>query len=36
MTFLDFLEAICRVADKKPLPTSMDLADSGYENILEW
>lgn len=36
LTFTDFLEALGRVADMKALPTGMDLADAGYENILEW
>ena len=36
LTFIDFLEAIGRVADMKSFPTSQDLEHAGYNDILEW
>ncbi len=36
MHYVDFMEALARVADMLSLPTVADLADSGYSNVLEW
>ncbi|WIA12059.1 hypothetical protein OEZ85_012136 [Tetradesmus obliquus] len=36
LTFVDFLEALGRVADAKSLPTASDLDAAGYPSILEW
>ncbi len=36
LTFIDFMEALGRVADMKTLPTASDLADSGFASIMEW
>lgn len=36
LTFIDFLEALGRVADMKSFPTSQDLEHAGYNDILEW
>eukprot|EP00191_Tetraselmis_sp_GSL018_P024515 CAMPEP_0177627972 /NCGR_PEP_ID=MMETSP0419_2-20121207/31498_1 /TAXON_ID=582737 /ORGANISM="Tetraselmis sp., Strain GSL018" /LENGTH=1910 /DNA_ID=CAMNT_0019129181 /DNA_START=17 /DNA_END=5750 /DNA_ORIENTATION=+ len=36
MLFIDFLEAIGRVADMKFIPAASDLQNSGYENVLQW
>jgi hypothetical protein len=36
LTFIDFLEALGRVADAKSLPTASDLDAAGYPSILEW
>lgn len=36
LTFVDFLEALGRVADMKSLPLDSDLDSAGYNNILEW
>ncbi|KAF8071180.1 hypothetical protein HT031_001262 [Scenedesmus sp. PABB004] len=36
LTFVDFLEALGRVADAKSLPTASDLDAVGYPSILEW
>ncbi|KAJ9524025.1 hypothetical protein QJQ45_022487, partial [Haematococcus lacustris] len=36
VTFVDFLEALARVADMKSLPEEADLEAAGYTNILEW
>lgn len=36
VTFTDFLEAICRVADYKFLPTHEELAAAEYESVFNW
>lgn len=36
LTFVDFLEALGRVADAKSMPTASDLDAAGYPSILEW
>jgi hypothetical protein len=36
LSFIDFLEALGRVADMKSFPTSQDLEHAGYNDILEW
>lgn len=36
LSFIDFLEALGRVADAKSLPTASDLDAAGYSSVLEW
>eukprot|EP00873_Tetraselmis_striata_P034657 jgi/Tetstr1/454921/TSEL_041784.t1 len=36
LTFIDFLEALGRVAEMKFLPAASDLKTAGYDNVLEW
>ncbi|DBA90981.1 TPA: hypothetical protein ACH3X2_004190 [Trebouxia sp. C0005] len=36
LSFVDFLEALARVAELKSLPSFSDLEDAGYDNILAW
>lgn len=36
LSFVDFLEALGRVADTKSMPTASDLDVAGYPSILEW
>jgi hypothetical protein len=36
LSFIDFLEALGRVADAKSMPTASDLDAAGYPSILEW
>lgn len=36
LTFVDFLEALGRVADMKSLPTASDLDEARYSSILDW
>eukprot|EP00891_Asterochloris_glomerata_P005689 jgi/Astpho2/5689/fgenesh1_pg.00079_%23_100_t len=36
LSFVDFLEAIGRVADMKPLPSRSELDEAGYDNVLAW
>jgi len=36
LTFVDFLEALGRVADAKSLPTASDLDAAGYPSIFDW
>ncbi|DBA81483.1 TPA: hypothetical protein ACH3X1_007263 [Trebouxia sp. C0004] len=36
LSFVDFLEALARVAELKSLPSYSDLEDAGYDNILAW
>lgn len=36
LSFVDFLEALARSADLKPLPTYSELTESGYHDISEW
>eukprot|EP00798_Chlamydomonas_sp_ICE-L_P023776 gene23776-9335_t len=36
LTFVDFLEALGRMADMKSLPSESELNEAGYENILDW
>ena len=33
---MDFLEATCRLADSKPLPSHSELDSAGYESIVHW
>lgn len=36
LSFIDFLEALGRVADAKSMPTASDLDAAGYPSILQW
>lgn len=36
MTFIDFLEALSRVADQRELPTPDEVSAWGFSNVLEW
>lgn len=36
ITFVDFLEAVCRLADIKPLPSHSELDAAGYESVMAW
>lgn len=36
LSFIDFLQALGRVADTKSMPTASDLDAAGYPSILEW
>lgn len=36
LSFVDFLEALGRVADMKSLPSESDLAAANFETILDW
>jgi len=36
ITFIDFLDALGRIADMKMLPTKEELAGAGFETIFDW
>ncbi|KAK9816567.1 hypothetical protein WJX72_002063 [[Myrmecia] bisecta] len=36
LSFMDLLEVLGRMADMKSLPTSLELSDAGFDNILQW
>lgn len=35
-TFVDMLEGLGRMADKKCIPSMIDISDAGYQNVFEW
>ena len=36
LSFIDFLEALARVADRKALPNRYELDRSGFRDIMDW
>jgi hypothetical protein len=36
MTFLDFLEGLCRISELKGFPTDAQLTEGGYDNVVQF